>query len=119
MSTGRMLYPVPLEDRLHEIEAKAETFAEWDNDDPRATALRWAAAEIRDAIGEARDVWAGTSDAARASGWSEDTLLRWARRATNGERVIGAWARMEVEHTPAGYRYRVSTIPARPSSKAG
>lgn len=119
MSNGKLLYPVPLEDRLQEIEAKAQTFAEWDNDDPRATALRWAAAEIRDAMGEARDVWAGTADAAAASGWSEDTLLRWARRATNGEHVPAPWSRMEVESTPAGYRYRVSSVPARPSSKAG
>lgn len=119
MSDGKLLYPVPLEDRLREIEAKAESFAEWDDTDPRATALRWAAAEIRDAIGEARDVWAGTADAAQSSGWSEDTLLRWARRLVAGDGAPAPWSRMEVESTPAGYRYRVSSIPARPSSKAG
>jgi hypothetical protein len=54
-----------------------------------------------------------TSDAAARTGWSTDTLQRWARARMERKPLPDAWATLDVEDGTEGYLFRLDSIPQK------
>lgn len=54
-----------------------------------------------------------TTEAHARTGWSPDTLQRWARARLEGKQIAGPWATIEVEEGTEGYLFRLDSIPQK------
>lgn len=59
-----------------------------------------------------------TPEAARRTGWAEDTLQKYARAVLEGEPVPAEWAGLIVSRRGRGYEYVLGSIPEHPASAA-
>ena len=108
-----LLVSTPIEDALAKLEAKADDREQWDGENtPVANAIRLCVGRVREAMREATELWRTTSETARVTGWSDETLTRHARLMEVGTPEV-QWRAMEVRRGPTGYLFRVSTVPAR------
>ncbi|MGH7468712.1 MAG: hypothetical protein ACRENP_12210 [Longimicrobiales bacterium] len=109
----------PLEQATERIKEKLAEHVKWDGEDSSAVrTARWCLAEFEKGMRDACELWRPTSDAARITGWEEATLTKWARRKLAGEKLPFAWRSLEVTKAPDGYRFRVSSIPAKGARSA-
>ena len=105
----------PINTRLEKIQEKLLEVARFTGDDSGAVRTgNWIVAEIEDALKEASEMWMTTHDAALATGWTEGTLKRWARKKIDGAPLAPAWKQVQVKKTTGGYAFRVSTLPIAP-----
>lgn len=75
---------------------------------------RLIVAEAENIDRELADERATTERAAELTAWSVATLQRYARaRLMGSDALPRAWAGLEVEDTPMGYSFKLSTIPAK------
>lgn len=86
--------------------------------DPFFLHVGWVLEEMRAAVREAEREYRPTSEAARLTGWSEETLRRRARALHEGKAVPGEWAQMIVRKDGADWTYLVSTVPVKRSNAA-
>jgi hypothetical protein len=111
-----LLVSTPLEERLELLEEQAWEIARWAGENaPSVLSIRLCVSELRLAMDEAREVWRDTAEAARLSGWSVDTLLRYARMREASEALPVGWRGIQVRRNPSGYLFRVSSLPAKPA----
>lgn len=115
----RLLVSTPIEERLSALEARAAEIAEWEGDDASSVrAIRLCIGEVRQAIRAAEEAWHTTRATARLTGWSEETLSKYARRRQEGEALPHAWRGLQARPGPfGGWMFRVSTIPPKPEGR--
>jgi hypothetical protein len=110
-----LLISTPIEERLELLEEQAREIARWAGEQAASVlSIRLCISELRLAIEEAQEMWHDTAEAARLSGWSPDTLIRYARMREASETLPIGWRGMQVRRNPGGYLFRVSSLPQKP-----
>ena len=57
-----------------------------------------------------------TAEASDRTGWSVETLQKYAKLKLAGAELPKPWAALQVEETPSGYTFALGTIPPNPRS---
>jgi len=113
---ARLLVSTPIEDRLHALEDEARHLAEWSGEDaPSVRSIRLCVRELRLAMVDAAEHWATTGETARLTGWSVDTLQRYAQTVEISGTLPHAWRGLRVRRAGSAFMFMVSTVPARPA----
>lgn len=118
-ASDRLVSTTVLRDRREElrgeIEAQRKVRAD---DDPFFRIADWLLAEWEDAEREATRQYVTTSEAARLTGWSEQTLRKRAQAARNGGRLADGWEGLVVRAEGKEWSFCVSTIPVKSTEAA-
>lgn len=86
--------------------------------DPFFRHVDWVLTEVRAAIREAEVEYVPTAEAAKLTGWSDETLRRHAKALHAGEAAPREWAEMLVRKDGGDWSFCVATIPVKRSVAA-
>lgn len=110
----RMVSTSVLRERREEIretiEEQRKVRAE---DDPFFKHCDWLLSEWEQAEREAAREYVPTAEAARLTGWSEQTLRKYAAAAKAGEPMPEGWEELRARTDGAEWSFCVSTIPVK------
>jgi hypothetical protein len=113
-----LLVSTPIDEALSDLDRRAEEADRWGAADT-ATTIRQCVHVVRDAMASASEIGQGTRATAAVTGWSENTLLKHAKRLTDGLTMDAAWRGLVVRRDAlGGYSFVVSTVPACPREKS-
>lgn len=110
----RLLVSTPIQDALEGLDQRADEHEGWGAADT-ATTIRRCVQTVREAIMVASEIGASTRETAELTGWSENTLLRYAKLVDEGGTLPPLWRGVQVRRTAAGYSFIVSTVPVCPA----
>jgi predicted transcriptional regulator len=106
-----------LRERIAELREKQQEHRPWLSEQAINRA-EWVIAEIEDALRDAAVEYVSTSEAARLSGWSDQTLRKHARRALANEEMEPGWELLLVRYDAGEYSFNLASIPAKGRASA-
>lgn len=119
----------PMKDRLISTAVTSERRAELrhqideqrklrSDDDPFFRHADWLLSEWEQAEREAAREYVPTTDAARLTGWSEQTLRKWGAAARDGDPLPEEWQELRARCEGGQWSFCVSTIPVKSTQAA-
>jgi hypothetical protein len=109
----------PLRERIRRLEAEVEAQRQLRADDDPF--FRWAdyfLAAMTEALREAEREYVSTAEAARLTGWSEQTLRARGRDVTNGRLMPAGWEGLLARQEAHEWAFCVATIPIKGQAAA-
>lgn len=109
----------PLRERIVRLEEEVEAQRQLRADDDPF--FRWAEyflAAMREALRDAEREYVATAEAARLTGWSEQTLRARGRAAARGRPLPTGWEGLLARHEANEWAFCVATIPIKGQAAA-
>lgn len=119
MIDDRLISVAVLRERRQEIREEIEEQRKVRADsDPFFRVTEWLLAEWEEAERRAARRYVPTADAARLTGWSPQTLRKYAKDAAEGRPLPEGWEELVVRAEGSGWSFCVSTIPVKSTEAA-